>query len=153
MRKRLFVLLIALSVAILMQACVQQLKMKISGNSMLPALSKGVQVTVDKKAYEKNEPQRGDIIAFKDDKGITLIKRVIGLPGETLEIKDGKVYIDGAELEEPYLYEQETKTSVNTSWSISRNYIFVMGDNRGASADSRNFGTVPIKSIIGKVVP
>jgi signal peptidase I len=128
-------------------------KMTVVGTSMIPALGKGIKVTVDKKAYEKSQPQRGDIIAFKDDSGNALIKRVIGLPGETVEIKDKKVYIGGNELSEGYLYERDsTETVVNASWVVPAKSVFVMGDNRASSKDSREFGSIPVKNIIGKVI-
>lgn len=95
-------------------------------------------------------PQRGDIIVFNDPRGSgdQIVKRVVGLPGETLEIVEGILEIDGRRLEEPYLKVAwfETQPPVE----ISEDSYFVLGDNRLASLDSRNLGTIPLDSIIGK---
>ncbi len=104
--------------------------------------------------YPFHPPERGDIIVFNpptlSDK--PYIKRVIGLAGETVEIKNGAVYIDGVKLDEPYIQDGITECNqVNcTPWKIPDGYIFVMGDNRRNSSDSRIFGPVKIDSIIGK---
>ena len=83
---------------------------------------------------------------------ISYIKRVIGLPGEHVQIKDGKVYINGEELEEPYLREGiETESSLFTDITVPEGCIFVMGDNRPHSTDSRSFGCVPIERVESKV--
>lgn len=105
--------------------------------------------------YPFHPPQRGDIVVLHPpvDQGKPYIKRVIGLPGERLSIHDGAVYINGQRLEEPYL------NSIATSWPgslgdqeivIPPDSVFVMGDNRNNSTDSRVFGTVKIDEIIGK---
>ena len=88
-------------------------------------------------SYRNSDPERGDIIIFKypDDESILFIKRVIGLPGETVEIHDGNVYIDGAILDEPYL---DVRTDGNYGpYEVPEDHFFMMGDNRNNSADSR----------------
>ena len=116
---------------------------------------------IDELSYHLKTPQRGDIIVFRYPKNPQefFIKRVIGLPGEKVQIKDGGVYIinkknpDGIALDEPYLT-SGVKTygySDNEITSLGDNEYYVMGDNRGSSKDSRSFGPVNKSFIIGKV--
>ena len=105
------------------------------------------------------EPQRGDIIVFKSDlyddsgKQKNLIKRIIGLPGDTLEIKEGDVYINGELLQEEYVAEQGLSGEMEAV-TVPEGRLFVMGDNRGVSLDSRSeaVGTIDMDAIVGKVV-
>jgi signal peptidase I len=128
-------------------------KMLISGQSMAPTLAAGVTVTVDNKAYAAAQPKRTDIVAFKDTGNITMIKRVIGLPGEKIELIDKKVYINGAELTESYLLAQNSTEPITDSvWLVPAKCVFVLGDNRMSSKDSRGIGFVPYDRIIGKVL-
>jgi signal peptidase I len=78
-----------------------------------------------------------------------LIKRVIGLPGETVEIRDGQVYVDGTLLEEPFT-DQSTHPGRNSTVTVPPLHIYVMGDNRDRSNDSRSFGPVPIDNVVGR---
>ena len=117
-------------------------------------------VLVDKISYRTHSPREGDIVVFNrpstwqiSDK--VLIKRVIGLPGDTVSLRDGHVFINGLELDEPYVnkacgaHPTQPLTSV-TSWRVPGNDVFVMGDNRCQSDDSRQFGPVPESDIIGR---
>ncbi len=110
-------------------------------------------VMVDKISYHLHEPRRGDVIIFWPP-GMTTddpyIKRVIGLPGETVEAKDGKVYVNGKVVSEPYLHGYVMADFGPTV--VPQGQLFVMGDNRAVSLDSRVFGTVPMKSIIGRAM-
>lgn len=107
MNRRLTTLLLLL-LLFLAVGCANTQQMTVGGESMIPTLKNRARVTVDKDAYAKAEPKRGDIIAFKDDKGSVFIKRIVGLPDEKVEILDKKVYINGTELKEDYLNEQNT---------------------------------------------
>lgn len=104
--------------------------------------------------YPFHPPERGDIIVFEPPTVSTkpYIKRVIGLPGETVEIRDGNVYIDGQLLDEPYIQDGITDCNrANCSpWTVGEGEVFVMGDNRRNSTDSRIFGPISVDSIIGK---
>ena len=127
--------------------------MSMGGESMAPTITNGEKVTVDIKAYVSSQPQRGDIIVFKDESGTVMVKRVVGLPGEQIEIKDAKVYVDGTEIKEDYLNQQNsTETSGNSLWEIPDKSVFVMGDNRVHSKDSRDFGPIPYDRVVGKIV-
>jgi len=126
----------------------------VEGSSMEANLYDGQRLIVVKAAYWFGEPQRGDVIIFRHplDPGRTLVKRVVGLPGEHIEIKDGLVYIDGSPLYEPYV-KGMVSTSCQGSYcdlEIPQEQYFVMGDNRTASSDSRFWGMVPRGDIIGR---
>ena len=99
-----------------------------------------------------HKPRRGDVIVFKYplDPGRDFVKRVIGLPGETVEIRRGVVTIDGLPLDEPYLTERDLGT-MGPSLVPPESY-FVIGDNRNGSSDSRHWGPVPLENIVGKVL-
>lgn len=121
---------------------------QVLGQSMEPTLHSSQRVVIEKITYRFHGPRRGDIIVIDSpDQSEMLIKRVVGLSGETIEVRNGKVYIDGELLEEPWTSRQGgghygPKT-------IPPLHVFVLGDNRGASNDSRNFGPVPIEDVVG----
>jgi len=119
------------------------------GQSMEPNLHTDQRLIVEKVSYRLHPPRRGDIVIV-DVKGyeIPLIKRVIGLPGETIEIRDNRVYIDGLPLQEGYLSDVRQRNYGPTE--VASGHVFVMGDNRGASNDSRYFGPVPISQVLGR---
>ena len=119
--------------------------------SMEPNLHTDQRLVVEKLSYRFHGPQRFDVVVLKlpcqgDE---LLIKRVIGLPGETVEVRGGKVYINGEPLEEPFL-QQEMRPGHDIRVVVPPLHVFVMGDNRNHSNDSRNFGTVPIDNLIGR---
>jgi signal peptidase I len=129
---------------------------KVEGTSMLPRLHDGERIFVNKLIYYGlPEIERGDIIVFwfPNDPSKSYIKRVIGLPGETVQMRAGRILINGKELQEPYL-----ETSLNVAGGdepptyVKPHYYFVMGDNRDNSSDSRSWGLVPEKYIYGKAL-
>lgn len=131
----------------------------VEGTSMLPQLHDGERLLVNKLVYYKwrsvswGHLERGDIVVFwyPSDPDKSYVKRVIGLPGETVEVRSGKVYINGRELVEPYIdtiHNQNLRENVIKS--VDQHYYFVMGDNRDNSSDSRVWGLVPEKYIYGK---
>lgn len=122
--------------------------------SMEPTIKVGQKIWVS--GYAKGtDPSRGDIIAFNTDQG-TMIKRVIGLPGEKVIVQDGLIHIagpnepQGKKLEEPYLG-AGSKTEPNGTYEVPKGQYFVLGDNRGKSLDSRAFGCIAREKIIGRV--
>lgn len=131
----------------------------VDGESMVPELHEGERLLVNKLIYynidrfEWGHIERGDIVVFwyPQDPNKSFVKRVIGLPGELVEIRKGKVYINGQLLEEPYLSAERNQSTLNYSQRrVDDHYFFVMGDNRDNSLDSRTWGLVPEKYIYGK---
>ena len=123
---------------------------KVQGVSMEPAFENAELLLTEKISYRVSRVQRGDVVVFAApvDKKVDFIKRIIGLPGENIEIKDHRVYINGLKLDEPYI---SIPTTGDTNLTIGNDEFFVLGDNRGASSDSRSFGPIKRKSIKGKV--
>lgn len=118
---------------------------------MEPNLHTDQRLVVEKVSYRFHGPQRYDIVVLKlpsqgDD---LLIKRVIGLPGETVEIRDGQVYINGELLDEAFL-EAETQPGRSGQVTVPPLHVYVLGDNRNHSNDSRSFGPVAIENIVGR---
>jgi signal peptidase I len=116
-------------------------------------------VLANRLIYRFRDPRRGEIVVFKvPDRaraacgaGGVFVKRIIGLPGEVLAERDGYVYIDGKKLAEPYVRPGRRDVQSYKALKIAPGHYFMMGDNRSSSCDSRRWGTVPRKSLIGKV--
>lgn len=123
---------------------------KVYGTSMLPTVEEGEYIMVSKAAYFFGEPHRGDIIVFDSpqDRKSDLIKRIIGLPGDTIEIRDDKVTVNGTLLAEPYTLEPPHYLVLPEE--IPPDHYFVLGDNRNNSSDSHRGWTVPRQNIVGK---
>jgi signal peptidase I len=126
--------------------------------SMVPALEPGDRVIVDKLRYRLADPHRGDVVVFDRPANAggsaeikNLIKRVIALPGDQIEAHDGAVYRNGQRLAEPYLRPGTITTDIPRQ-TIPRGYLWVMGDNRAVSEDSRLFGPVTRSSILGRAL-
>ncbi len=127
----------------------------VSGASMEPNFKQGEYLLIDEISYRIKNPQRGEVIVFKypKDPSYFYIKRIIGLPGETVEIKDGKVtiynydYPSGKKLNEPYINPQ---TEGEFKIVLGKDEYFLLGDNREHSSDSRFFGAVQKKYIVGR---
>jgi signal peptidase I len=127
-------------------------RIRVESVSMQPSLFAGNYVIVNKLAYRLGEPQRGDVIVFKyppDPSREPYIKRVIGLPGDLVRIENDSVSINGELLSEPYL---TVATQQGGEWQVPQGNLFVMGDNRNNSSDSRAWGMVPLENVIGKAL-
>lgn len=125
----------------------------IPSGSMEPTLFKGDMLYVSKISYRFSEPVRGDIVVFKYplDPKRDFVKRIMGMPGETLEIKNSVVHINGQPVSEPFL-RKGLKSPDFGPVKINEGQYFMMGDNRDNSSDSRVWGTVPRKNFVGKAV-
>ena len=123
----------------------------VDGASMEPTLATGERVIVNRLSYRFGTPQIGDIIVFHFPRNPSeeYIKRVIGLPGDTVQVKNGSVYIDGQLLNESYI---DVKTNYTGSWQVPEGQLFVLGDNRNNSSDSHDWGTVPMDYVVGKAI-
>jgi len=122
----------------------------VSGSSMEPNFETGQRLIVNKLIYKFDNIDRGDVVILHppSDTNVEYIKRVIGLPGETVEIKNGLVYINGEPLSEPYISNPPQYTMKKLE--IPQEYYFVLGDNRNYSDDSHVWGPIPGDSIVGK---
>jgi signal peptidase I len=123
----------------------------VDGASMQPNFHTSERVIVDRLSWALSGAARGDVIVLKSPTtpGELLIKRVIGLPNEHVRIVDGRVYIDGQLLNEPYVMEYCSYQSCNGEWQLGPDEYFVLGDNRNHSLDSHSFGPIPASSVKG----
>ena len=132
---------------------------QVKGSSMFPTFHDGEYVLTDKVTFRTRDPKWGDVIVFKSpvNKDFDFIKRVIAVPGDRVMISKGKVYINGELLNESYLPPEYTTAAgqflrEGAEYSIPEGEIFAVGDNRGHSSDSRDWGTVPYQNIVGKAL-
>ncbi len=125
---------------------------------MEPNFYNGDYLIIDELSYQFRAPQRGEVVVFKypNDTTQRYIKRIIGLPGETVEIRSGKVFVykDGVPqaIDELAYLPQNIQTQGNTQATLAKDEYFVLGDNRLVSADSRSWGLLPEEDIIGRVI-
>ena len=126
-------------------------RIRVDGMCMYPTLNDGQFVFVNRLAYKFGEPAHGDIIVFHypRDPEQEFVKRIIGLPGDTVDIRGGQVYVNGMQLYEPYIADAPRTQG---SWTVPEDHLFVLGDNRNNSQDSRSFGFVSMDEVIGKAL-
>ncbi len=143
-------------------------RVRVEGYSMLPTLDNGEYVLISRLSYKLGNYQRGDIIVFRppmypdaptwqrlfglpgfDNEYEDYIKRIIGLPGETVRIDNGTVYINDVPLIEPYI---AAPPDYSDEWTVPEGQLFVLGDNRNNSADSHAWGFLPDENILGKAL-
>ncbi len=159
---------VGLAVVLFLVINVFSARVRVEGFSMLPTLDNGEYVLISRVAYKLGDYQRGDIIVFRppmypvapfwqrlfglpdvDDQYEDYIKRIIGLPGETVRIANGTVYINDVPLNEHYIAAPPDYSNV---WTVPKGQLFVLGDNRNNSADSHAWGFLPEENILGKAL-
>lgn len=143
-------IVLTLVIFLLVRTVIQNFR--VEGMSMEPNFHDGQFLLINKLSYRLGEPQRGDVIVFRYplDTSRDFIKRVIGLPGETVEIRGGQVFINNQPIADPATVNQAGYNLAPTV--LGPEELFVLGDNRPNSSDSHSWGTVPLDLIIGKVV-
>ena len=129
----------------------------LEGTAMLPSFKDSQRVTIERfDRFEEPDLKRGDVVVFlfPDDPAASYFKRLIGLPGDSVEIHEGKVIVNGQELNEPYVDSRLNQAQRSQELIFVRpNYYYVLGDNRDNSSDSRIWGLVPERYIYAKVAP
>lgn len=143
---------VLLSVVLFLAINAVSARIRVESISMQPTLYEGDFVIVNKLAYQLGKPGRGDVVIFKfplDPEREPYIKRVIGLPGEAVTVRNGKIYINNNDypLNEPYI---KAEPNYENTWVVPENSLFVLGDNRNNSSDSHSWGMVPLDNVIGK---
>lgn len=147
LREILETVLLTVIIVLLLKTATGQFQVR--GSSMEATLHDGQYLIISKLTYWFHPPQRGDIIVFhppthpRED----YIKRIIGLPGEVINIRSGQVRVDGVLLDEPYI---SNAAAYSGDWTLGEREYFVLGDNRRNSSDSHSWGVLPRESIIGK---
>lgn len=123
-------------------------RVRVENISMEPTFTEGELLMVNKLNYKFSEPERGDVVIFEAPvaPGKDYIKRMIGLPGDVVTVKDGKLYINGELINEPWVHEP---IGYSGEWEVPENQYFVLGDNRNHSSDSHSWGFVPRENLIG----
>lgn len=143
-------------------------RVRVEGYSMRPTLDNGQYMLVSRLAYRQGGYQRGDVIIFRPpmhpkeslwqqllgfpslhDRYEDYVKRIIGLPGETVKVENGQVFINGQKLDEPYIAQPPHYAG---EWTVPEGYLFVLGDNRNDSSDSHQWGFLPQENVIGKAL-
>ena len=132
---------------------------KVDGNSMYPNFHDREYILTDKISYQRGDPQRGDVVVFHAPPPYTsdFIKRIVGMPGETVMVQAGYVYVNGQKLQEMYLPDTYATTEKSflregVPYKIPDSYYMVFGHNRGYSSDSREWGPISKKAIVGKAM-
>ncbi len=124
-------------------------RVKVENISMKPTLQPGEYIVVNKMAYRIGDFQRGDVVVFHFNPQEDYIKRIIGIPGDLVEVEDGVVSVNGVGLEEPYI---SAPPRYSGSWQVPDGMLFVLGDNRNQSSDSHKWGFVARDSVVGKAL-
>lgn len=150
MRRHLIILACSLLIFAACSSLTSFAPIKVVGNTMMPALNDGDRIVIERNPQNL---QRGDIVVFlfPDDHRASYIKRIIGLPHETVEIRDGKILVNGKPLDEPYIDPRlDLSKRSSKPVTLAGNYYYVVGDNRDNSSDSRIWGPLDRKLIYGK---
>ncbi len=125
----------------------------VGSDSMRPTLQSGDRVLIDKVSFRFRSPRRGDVVAFAaPDTGTLTVKRVVGVAGDQVAIRDGVLWVAGRARAEPYVDLKTIDSVYFGPTVVPPGTVFVMGDNRAESIDSRDFGPVPLSEVVGRVL-
>ncbi|CAM3150882.1 signal peptidase I [Paenibacillus lupini] len=145
-------IILAIIIALLFQNYVYA-QSEVHNISMQNTLVAGQRLIEDKWSYRFKSPERGDIVVIHGPESpLRLVKRVVGLPGDIIDVRDGAVYLNGMQYVEPYVKGQTLSGTMSFPYTVAPKQLFVMGDNREHSEDSREIGPIAFSSIEGKVV-
>ena len=127
---------------------------RVQGTSMLPLLEDSERIIVNKFIYRFHPIQRGDVVVFwyPKDPSVSFIKRVVGVPGDTVELRSGTLIVNDRKVAEEYVRPQFNDDETHSPVTVAKGYYYVLGDHRNSSNDSRSWGEVPEKYIYGKAV-
>lgn len=127
----------------------------VEGQSMLPTFSNNDYLITEKISYSVRSPKRGEVVIFHppDNPSVNYIKRIVGLPGDSIEVKDQNVFVNSQKINEPYLTsnEQTNTATKELNLTLKSGEYFVLGDNRNHSRDSREIGPIPYSSIVSRI--
>jgi signal peptidase I len=146
-------LIISLAISVFIIVFLYQ-PVKVEGTSMMPELADQERIFINKFAYRFGPVERGDVVVFRypGDASKSYIKRVVGVPGDIIEIQRGAVYVNGSPMEEPYVPPQFRDERSMSEVQVPSGCYFVLGDHRNLSSDSRDFGVVERGAVFGKAV-
>ncbi|MDK8179254.1 signal peptidase I [Paenibacillus sp. UMB4589-SE434] len=151
-RQYVVILLITIGVSLVIQK-VAYAQIVVQQHSMEVTYHEGDRLLENKWLYHFAKPERGDVVILQDpDEDIRLIKRVVGIAGDKLELRQGKLLVNGSEQIEPYVSSPTFPVQVQFPIVVPEDAVFVLGDNRGNSKDSRVFGAIPLSLVEGKVI-
>ena len=127
---------------------------RVQGTSMLPLLEDSERIIVNKFIYRFHPIQRGDVVVFwyPKDPSVSFIKRVVGIPGDTVELRLGQLFVNDHKVPEEYVRPQFNDDESHPAVTVAKGYYYVLGDHRNSSNDSRSWGEVPEKYIYGKAI-
>ena len=127
---------------------------RIASTSMAPTLQEGDQIVANKLAYTLGEPSRGDLVVFEESGGggAAAVKRVVGVEGDRVAIRDGALVVNGVRPDEPYVDHEAVDSQFFAAETVPDESVFVLGDNRADSRDSRQYGPVPEDALLGEVL-
>jgi|tagenome__1003787_1003787.scaffolds.fasta_scaffold20900260_2 signal peptidase I len=154
-RRRLVVVLLGLAAvaALLLVRAAVVTPVRVTSASMLPTYATGDVVLVSQRPPDLSDIDRGDLITFRSpEDGHSAIKRVIGLPGDSLVILDSELYVNDRLVREPYVDHRLIDGYYSRTYTVPAGTIFVLGDNRGNSVDSRDYGPIPADTLLGRAV-
>ncbi|MEP6665345.1 MAG: signal peptidase I [Nocardioidaceae bacterium] len=151
-RLRVVAWLLAVAIAVIVGVFALE-PVKIGSQSMAPTLEQGQRVWLDKMTYRWRSPRRGEIVAFHaPDSGTLTVKRVVGIAGDQVAIRDGALWVDDARVHEQYVQHSQVDSVYFGPTTVPAGTVFLMGDNRAESIDSRAFGAIPLSAVVGRVM-